>query len=263
MEEKEKPDEVKNLLPGSILISAAILGGAWLYRTEPKTADEEQTKVSENAERTAVSELEGAVLPSEGITLPVTWGDLGSRLASVGAIDGEQFRALYEERGQFTDEYKELLLGNSAGKLRMTRENAGHLLNLFWALGLASKNPVLDSGEMTNPIYGGPENFASTAGWTIAKGNPMEHYSRHKFFILTTEQQALVGKVSKGIFRPCCDNSTHFPDCNHGNARTAGTYGFARGQRNGDVENRPCRQFVLVSGHLSHDCRVHEEKQGC
>ena len=46
----------------------------------------------------------------------------------------------------------------------------------------------------------------------------MDHYSRHKFFNLTDEEQALVEKVSRGIYRPCCGNSTHFPDCNHGMA---------------------------------------------
>ena len=46
----------------------------------------------------------------------------------------------------------------------------------------------------------------------------MDHYNRHIFFKLTPEQQALVDKVSRGIYRPCCNNSTHFPDCNHGMA---------------------------------------------
>ena len=36
--------------------------------------------------------------------------------------------------------------------------------------------------------------------------------------ILTPEQQKLVDEVSKNIYRPCCNNSTHFPDCNHGMA---------------------------------------------
>ena len=71
---------------------------------------------------------------------------------------------------------------------------------------------------MMNPAYGGAGNFASTGGWTIAKGNAMEHYSKHKFFDLTSEQQALVDKVSRGIYRPCCGNPTSFPDCNHGMA---------------------------------------------
>jgi len=152
------------------------------------------------------------------VILPVSWGDLGAKLVSVGVIDGTKFQALYDERGQFTEEYKSLLIGNNADKLKITKDNAGYLLNLFWALGLASKNQILDSGEMANPRYGGAGNFASTGGWTMAQGNPMDHYSRHKFFNLTLEQQELVEKVSKGIYRPCCNNSTHFPDCNHGMA---------------------------------------------
>ena len=35
---------------------------------------------------------------------------------------------------------------------------------------------------------------------------------------MTQEQQALVEGVAKNIYRPCCDNSTYFPDCNHGMA---------------------------------------------
>ena len=52
----------------------------------------------------------------------------------------------------------------------------------------------------------------------MAVGDVMNHYNRHIFFELTVEQQALVDKVSRGIYRPCCNNSTHFPDCNHGMA---------------------------------------------
>ena len=72
---------------------------------------------------------------------------------------------------------------------------------------------------MVDKKYGGNAgNFASTGGWTLAIGNPMDHYSRHQFLNLTPEQQASVDKISKGIYRPCCNNSTHFPDCNHGMA---------------------------------------------
>ena len=158
------------------------------------------------------------ILPLEGAVLPVTWDDLGKKLVSTGAIDGEKWSALYEKGNKLTGEYKNLLLGNDNRKIRITKENSGYLLNLFWALGLANKNPILESGEMTNHAYGGAQNFASTGGWTMAEGTAMDHYSMHKFFNLTPEQQALVEKVSGGIYRPCCGNSTHFPDCNHGMA---------------------------------------------
>ncbi len=100
----------------------------------------------------------------------------------------------------------------------ITKGNAQYLLNLFWALGLSNKNPILDSGELADTSNGGAGNFASTGGWTISKGSPMNHYSRHAFLALTDAEQQMIDRVSKNIYRPCCDNSTHFPDCNHGMA---------------------------------------------
>ena len=217
MENKKKIDGVS--LPAAILIAGVIIGGAVLYNSNNRL--DKKNPIGSNISRDDFqleTEQEKIVIPEAGRVLPITWGNLGSKLVSVGAIDPKQFQSLYEERGQFTDEYKKLLFGQNDGKLKITRENSAYLLNLLWALGLASKNPILDSGEMTDRRYGGAGNFASTGGWTIAVGNPMDHYSRHKFFDLTSEQQALVDKVSRGIYRPCCNNSTHFPDCNHGMA---------------------------------------------
>ena len=216
--EKEKNNPYA--IPFAIVIAGAMLSGSWLYISQnpPNKISEEKNQKIAATQNVSVSALEETVLPSAGVILPVSWGDLGAKLVSVGAIDRVRFKALYDERGQFTKEYESLLIGNNADKLKITKDNAGYLLNLFWALGLASKNQILDSGEMANPRYGGAGNFASTGGWTMAQGNPMDHYSRHKFFNLTPEQQALVDKVSKGIYRPCCNNSTHFPDCNHGMA---------------------------------------------
>lgn len=214
-----KPIKKNYVIPASIVISAVIIAGAWVYTVRLKaTGIPQKANFDTPMQKTQVSELENEVLPSEGVTLPVSWGDLGAKLVSVGVINAEKFKAVYAERGIFTDEYKKLLLGKNDGQLKITKNNAGYLLNLFWALGLASKNSILDSGEMKSLAYGGAENFASTAGWTMAQGDSMSHYSRHLFFNLTPEQQALVDKVSSGIYRPCCGNSTHFPDCNHGMA---------------------------------------------
>ena len=91
-------------------------------------------------------------------------------------------------------------------------------LNLLWAYGLANKNQVLESGPIMDPRYGGPTNMASVGGWTVTTGSVMNHYSKHILATLTPDQQSLVEKIVKGIYRPCCNNSTHFPDCNHGMA---------------------------------------------
>ncbi len=91
-------------------------------------------------------------------------------------------------------------------------------LNVLWAFGLANKNEILEYGPMMDPQYGGAGGFASTGGWTLATGNPMDHYSHHAMLTLTPEQKQRVERTSKNIFRPCCKNSTYFPDCNHGMA---------------------------------------------
>ena len=214
MQNQPKKDRV---LVKRIFVSVVILFGVWVYATGQKTVNQDQSDIKVATEKEHTS-LEEKVLPSDGIILPVNWGDLGSKLVNVGAIDADKFKAIYEQRGTFTDEYEKLLFGQSDGKLKITKENSGYLLNLFWALGLASKNDILENGEMMNLAYGGAGRFASTGGWTLAQGDAMDHYSKHKFFNLTPEQQAMVDKVSRGIYRPCCGNSTHFPDCNHGMA---------------------------------------------
>ena len=177
-----------------------------------------QKSFSSNISDSTTSKIEKDVLPPKGVELPVVWRDMGVQLVESGAIDEERFKALYESRGQFTNEYKNLLSGKNNGKIIITKENSSYVLNLFWALGLANKNQILEQGEMSDPAYGGAKNFASTGGWSLAKGNPMDHYSMHQFIVLTDVEQALVDKVSRGIYRPCCGNSVHFPDCNHGMA---------------------------------------------
>ncbi|MEK7610349.1 MAG: hypothetical protein AAB468_01205 [Patescibacteria group bacterium] len=136
------------------------------------------------------------------------WGDLGARLVASGVIDVEKLPAGYD--AWLTDQ--------KLAPLEITAANSHQWLNLFWALGLANKNPILESGEMMDARYGGAGNFASTGGWTLARGPTMDHYSQHQFVTLTPEQQAIVDRLARGIYRPCCNNSAHFPDCNHGMA---------------------------------------------
>ncbi|MBI2609552.1 hypothetical protein HYW53_00040 [Candidatus Giovannonibacteria bacterium] len=209
MDEKETKEIRESPINLSVLVSAIIVASALVYNAQFPNA--KQTVNNESAGVVA-----DRVLPVEGILLPVILGDLGSKMASVGVIDADELKKIYG--ANFSSEYQELLFGNSKSKLRITEQNSGFLLNIFWALGLGQKSTVLDAGEMNDPKYGGAGIFASTGGWTIAKGSAMDHYSRHLFFNLTPEQNALVEKVSKNIYRPCCNNSTHFPDCNHGMA---------------------------------------------
>lgn len=165
------------------------------------------------------AELAESVLPTDGVELPVTWGDLGAKLVEAGAIDPTKLEALYEARGGFPAEYARMLEENADENIVITNWNAGYLLNLLWALGLANTNPILaDKAEMMNPAYNGAGSFASTGGWTLARGSAMDHYGMHALIVLSADEQSLVDRISRNIFRPCCGNSTHFPDCNHGMA---------------------------------------------
>ncbi len=146
--------------------------------------------------------------------LPIRWADLGKKLIDTGVIDKNKFDRVM---GTLSDTDKKLLQDTNNGEIIMTEQNSRLILNLLWGFGLANKNAVLDKGEMMqDPKQTG--NFASTGGWNISSGDPMSHFSKHAFVTLTPDQQAMVEEMSKNIYRPCCNNSTHFPDCNHGMA---------------------------------------------
>lgn len=154
----------------------------------------------------------------QGVVLPVRWGNLGAMMIREGVIDQAKLEALYANRGGIDRANAQLLSDTNNDFLVMNDGNAGFLLNMFWALGLGTKNDILENGPMSDSRYGGAGRFASTGGWTLSAGNPMDHFSRHPFITLTPEQQAFVERMSKNIYRPCCNNATHFPDCNHGMA---------------------------------------------
>jgi len=207
----EDPPMLRSRIRISIAVAALFVIGAWAYRSDA------WNRLGDTPARafTVAGERGG---PEHVVTLPVRWGDLGAKMVSTGVIDTQKLEALYDARGGLDASSQKILLATDNGTLTMTKENSGFILNLLWALGLGTKNAILEEGPMADPAYGGAGRFASTGGWTLATGDPMEHYSRHPFIVLSPEQQELVERTAKGIFRPCCNNATYFPDCNHGMA---------------------------------------------
>lgn len=149
------------------------------------------------------------------VELIIPWSGLGASLVESGVISEEKFRRIYPNRQAQVDA---ILSSDASEVLVMRAENADIWLNALWAFGLANKNPVLEEGPMMDPRYGGPGGFASTGGWTLGREDAMAYYSQLPLTILTQAQQDLLEKVSKSVYRPCCSNSTYFPDCNHGMA---------------------------------------------
>ena len=141
-------------------------------------------------------------------------------MIEMGVIDLQKFADTYKSSGQpLTDEQLKILNNGSDKKIRITSENSYFLLNFFWAFGLANQSKVLTDGEMTKYGDGQVGGYASTGGWTLNKsGNPMDYYAKRAIVPLTDDQEKIVNEVASNVYRPCCGNSTAFPDCNHGMA---------------------------------------------
>jgi hypothetical protein len=172
------------------------------------------------------------VNPPDGYPLPVKLGDLGARLVAAGAIDYQKFAQIYAEAGQpLADEQIAILTKDSYQPIAIKPDNAYFLLNFFWAVGLTNQNAILTKGAMMTPSgppprsgghgQGGKDqigNFASTGGWTIGSRSPNDLYASTALFTLSAEQQRRLEEVAHSVYRPCCNNPTDFPDCNHGMA---------------------------------------------
>lgn len=164
-----------------------------------------------------IEEITKQVLPDKS-RLGVYFGDVLVKLVSYGAIDKEKFLALYEGRGGLTGEEKELLEKPSSEEIIVTIENAPLILNLLWPLGIANKTSVLSEGPMGKEYKKDVANFASTGGWTVGKESGGALFNKFAIINLTVNQEAQVREIAEEIYRPCCGNSTYFPDCNHGAA---------------------------------------------
>ncbi len=162
-------------------------------------------------------EITKEVLPQK-VNLGISFEDSVVRMVKFGAIDKEKLLSLYEDRGGLKDEEKKLLDATSDKEIILTPDNAGLLLNLLWPLGIANKTNVLSEGPMGTQYKDTVGNFASTGGWTLGKEDGGSLYNRFEILKLTPQEENLVTEISQNIYRPCCGNSTYFPDCNHGAA---------------------------------------------
>jgi hypothetical protein len=75
-------------------------------------------------------------------------------------------------------------------------------------------------GNFSSPLMGAElSTFASTAGWTLGERDEgAGYFNKFRVVDLTLSQEAAAIRVAKSTFRPCCDNSTFYQDCNHGSA---------------------------------------------
>lgn len=201
-----------------IVLDTVLLAGIaqyYLMKRELNLAITQLAKTTKSPEELAQI-LKQEVLPQQGYKTSLKWKDLGKKLVEAGAIDRKKYEEIFTQDTDGGDHMK-YMDGNWDENIAIDEKNARFMVNTFWALGLVNKSKVLDEGPMRGQgIETG--NMASTGGWTLGAKPAMELYSSTLIIALTDEQEELVKKIAQNVFRPCCGNSTYFPDCNHGMA---------------------------------------------
>jgi len=134
-------------------------------------------------------------------------------LAAAGAIDPAKRR---DDAGALPDWVERALSAPSDESIVFSRRTAPYLLDLLWAVGFANKAAFNAESPIATARL---PSFASAGGWSLGRReHGYVYFDSVEAVPLTEEQRNLVVEVARAPYRPCCDNSTFFQDCNHGSA---------------------------------------------
>ena len=150
---------------------------------------------------------------TEGFDTGVSFGDSIQRLIAAGALNPERLKSSSKGLPAWVDR---LLAAPSTEPIVFTRDTAPYLVNLLWPLGLANRARFNAESPINTEQLSG---FASTGGWTLGREiDGSVYFNKVAAVPLTEKQEILALGIAQHSFRPCCDNSTYFQDCNHGSA---------------------------------------------
>ncbi len=200
------------MLSGSI---ASLLSGLTSAPTTAPNNTGPSGSPATGTNQAAFLALEKSVIPDQGFTLNAKWGTAIKQLVASGALNVSFLnKSLAQSSQPITPIEHEILNGTYEGNITMNQSNSVFTLYVLWALGINNNNTILNNGPIMH--YGGnPNNLASTGGYgplgTLQLG-------RLNIISLTQEQQAIANYTAQNTYRPCCNNPTFFPDCNHGAA---------------------------------------------
>ena len=153
------------------------------------------------------------VTPRVGVPTGIAFGDSIQKLIAAGALAPDKLRASDKD---LPDWVERLLTAPSDEPILFSEDTAPYLVNLLWPLGLANRASFNEKSPVSTLRIPG---FASTGGWTLGQApNGYVYFNRVDAIRMTLEQEAMVLDVARTTFRPCCDNSSFFQDCNHGSA---------------------------------------------
>ncbi len=214
---------------GTVAAGGALFGAGFLTRS--------LTATPPRAESQDLSHIVSGLLPADGFSIDAPWGDAMPRLVELGVVDLDKFSAAASRSGHpLTDGQRRILTAPSSEPIHIDASNGRFVLNALWALGVANRNPILTDGPMATLEGTQRERLASTAGWTLGREPGSQYLARFDIVFLSREQQTIVEGVAHGAYRPCCDNPTAFPDCNHGAAALAlAEVAAAAGASAGDI----------------------------
>ncbi len=168
---------------------------------------------------TTTEQVSEEVTPKEGFRTKIVLGNVVPTMVSDGIIDISKVEALYKNSGGIPPEEMKMLTQASNEPVVINANNASWLIDILWPIGLANKMAINEQ----SPIAGkNVNNFASTGGWSLGKGDSGGvYFNAYPLIPLTPDQEQRVKQIAGNVYRPCCDNSTFFQDCNHGSAALA------------------------------------------
>lgn len=153
------------------------------------------------------------VLPKLGIPTGVIFSNSIQMLVAAGALDPKKFRASERDLPGWVER---LLTAPSDEPIKFSEQTAPYLVNLLWPIGLANRIRFNEKSPINTLRIPG---FASTGGWSLGRQpNGYVYFNQVDAVRLSEQEEANVLAVASNTYRPCCDNSTFFQDCNHGSA---------------------------------------------
>jgi len=198
-----------------LMIVSSFLSGI-LFEKVTALRESESIDITQTAENNGeLVKLQNKVIKDKYV-FKIKWADLGKRMVEDGVIDKVKLAQAVVGGDDLPKDLNKYFEGEEK-QIELNQENAQFWVDVLWGLGLANKNKILEEGEMM--AEGDASGFASTGGWTLGTNeDAMNYYSKYSYIPLSEKQQKVVEEIAGSIYRPCCGNSTAFPDCNHGMA---------------------------------------------
>ena len=227
MAKRRKNKETNQHILAIALLSLFVIGMLFFIQRNYSNSAYAQSSVSNsqiNNSKTlqhSQNNLTLSLFPKRGFKTQLTLGSIMPKLVESGAINLSKVKALYN--GDLTQQELDTLTKPDYTNLIPNQSNSNFMLLILWAIGISNKNPILDNfSSSLNSSNAGVSDLASVGGWTLGtNSNAMVYFNKLQLINLTPAQQAEVQYVALHTYRPCCNNPTGFPDCNHGAALLA------------------------------------------